>query len=179
MEVGVEQAHARAARREGQREVHGHGALPDAALAAHHRHEPPHEGELVADPTPDGLAVLEARLSGVGLRLLWHEGRHPGPELPLSRHEARLRDVELPLSRHETPLPGLGLGLSRHRRLQMSQWSCPGPPSPAASRLRTRWLGASRATIELGGTEWVSHTFPPITVLAPITVSPPRMVAPE
>ena len=33
-------------------------------------------------------------------------------------------------------------------------------------------------TFEQGGTECVSHTLPPITLPRPITVSPPRMVAP-
>ena len=43
---------------------------------------------------------------------------------------------------------------------------------------RSSWSrGDSIWTFEQGGTEWVSHTLPPITEPRPITVSPPRMVA--
>ena len=34
-------------------------------------------------------------------------------------------------------------------------------------------------TMVSGGTEAVIHTLPPITERAPMTVSPPKMVAPE
>jgi len=37
--------------------------------------------------------------------------------------------------------------------------------------------GCSIATRVFGGSEWVSHTLPPTTQLAPTTVSPPRIVA--
>jgi hypothetical protein len=46
-------------------------------------------------------------------------------------------------------------------------------PCSASARL------ARPNTLEPGGTDSISHTFPPITEPAPITVSPPRMVAPE
>jgi len=39
-------------------------------------------------------------------------------------------------------------------------------------------FGASIITVIPGGTERVNQTFPPITEPAPITVSPPKIVAP-
>jgi len=61
-------------------------------------------------------------------------------------------------------------------------------PDPAApfndggggvSFSRTRYSSRLRPkSFEPGGTELVSHTLPPITEPAPITVSPPRIVAP-
>ena len=39
--------------------------------------------------------------------------------------------------------------------------------------------GGSPRTVVRGGTDRVSQTFPPITAPSPITVRPPRMVAPE
>ncbi len=38
--------------------------------------------------------------------------------------------------------------------------------------------GLARITLECGGTDSVNQTFPPITEPSPITVSPPRIVAP-
>lgn len=42
----------------------------------------------------------------------------------------------------------------------------------------TLWLGVWY-TLEFGGKLLVSQTFPPTTLLCPIMVSPPKMVAPE
>src|SRR5262249_7061424 len=55
------------------------------------------------------------------------------------------------------------------------------PLSRAAQAERAAWplLGCvSDVTRLCGGTDSTSHTLPPITEWAPITVSPPRMVAP-
>ena len=40
-------------------------------------------------------------------------------------------------------------------------------------------LGSSSITLVSGGTDFVIHTFPPITERAPIVVLPPKIVAPE
>ena len=47
-----------------------------------------------------------------------------------------------------------------------------------APLVKIRSDGLSSITVVLGGTLWVSHTLPPITEPRPMTVSPPRIVAP-
>lgn len=51
----------------------------------------------------------------------------------------------------------------------LQEWVCP----------RTTGSGRFRYTLVSDGTNSVIQTFPPISDFGPITVSPPRMVAPE
>ena len=53
--------------------------------------------------------------------------------------------------------------------------SLPGPKLYFAWRLCLPW---EASTVSPGGTEWVSHTLPPMTQPSPMTVLPPSTVAP-
>jgi hypothetical protein len=52
-------------------------------------------------------------------------------------------------------------------------------PNARRARSAPHAVPGSYVIFDRGGTEWTSQTLPPITEPSPITVSPPRMVAPE
>jgi len=68
-----------------------------------------------------------------------------------------------------------GTGAIRSGGQTVPKCACPGAHQ-ALFPLKTS-SGFFRKTVVSGGTDSVSHTFPPITERAPITVVPPRIVA--
>ena len=86
--------------------------------------------------------------------------------------------IQLP----QTTFPMKG-NLVQREPERLEKWEQAGVYHAAVARrnqlpVTKRSEGLSSITVVPGGTLWVSHTLPPTVELAPMMVSPPRIVAP-